>query len=209
MSTKPIIIVAVAAVCLFFAWRFLGPVVCFLFPRRVSHRHGRDLQEPDDPLCGRLKELGFIFLGVRIESVGWLWRRKAAVYVLDKTVAADLVLPPKLKGSYLMTFWPESRCALTRVGSDRTVEAPKYHSAGAAVSGGFEGLLQAHRKTEAVVGMGDEPRRVKDMQRRLELASEWYRNHARAELSLAAALGAVIALGFLSFGIYAIWLLSR
>lgn len=209
MSTKPIIMVAVAAVCLFFAWRFLGPVVCFLFPGRVTHRDTHDLREPDDPLAGRLKELGFAFLGVRIESIGWLWRRKAAVYVLDRTVAADLVLPPKLKGSYLMTFWPESRCALTRAGSDRTVEAPKYHSAGAAVSGGLAGLLQAHRKTEAVVGMGDDPRPVENMKSRLELAAEWYRNHARAELSLAAALGAVIALGFLSFGIYAIWLLSR
>jgi hypothetical protein len=95
------------------------------------------------------------------------------------------------------------------VGSDRSVEAPKYHSSGAAPSGGVQGLLQAHRKTEAVVGMGDEPRPVEDMKGRLELAAEWYRNHARAELSLAAALGAVMAAAFLSFGIYAIWLLSR
>lgn len=207
VSVKPIIMVAVSAVCLLCVWWFLGPLVRFLFPGRVIHRHRQDLDEPDHPLADRLRELGFVYLGIRTESVGWLWRRNAAVYVLNRTVAADLVLPPALKGTYLMTFWPDGGCALTRVGPDRPVGGHRYRSTGSTRSDGIDGLLAAHRKNEAAVAMGDEPRPIESMEARLELAAMWYRDHGRSEFALPAFLGGLLALGFLGFGIYAVWLL--
>jgi hypothetical protein len=198
-------------VCLFFIWRHLGGVLRFLFPKKVTHRALEGLKPPETPAAARLKELGFEHLGSRSESIALLWRHRAFVFVRESRVIAELPPSGRTRGALMLTFWRDGSSALTRVGPGRDVESQSYISVGVSRTSTMGDALETHLRSERTMrskGEDRDPEEVGSIEKRLELASSWYRLHARKELLWPAALGGFLVAGFLAFWIYGIILLS-
>jgi hypothetical protein len=209
VSAKGVLAVLLGLVCLFFIWRHLGPLLRYLFPGRIRHAVVPGLAQPTNWLAKRLEAEGFRYLGTRTESLAWLWRHRAAVFAREGRVIADAPPRSSSRGAYLATFWKNGACAMTRVGTTRTVEGDGYLSRGVTTLTKVSKLLAHHYKTEGALGAQGDPVEVDSVEQRVELARTWYKQHGRTELGRAALLGGVLTASFVAFWVYAYIVLFR
>lgn len=211
MSAKGFLGILISLICLFFIWRHVGPVVVYLCRKRVRHLALEGLSKPKTSIARRLETNGFEFLGWRTESVGVLWRHRSAVFVRENRIVADVPQGSKSQNLYLATFWEDGSCAITRVGTSRQVEDKNYLSRGLSTLRQIKvpNLLAHHYKTEGALGAQGASVPVDSMEKRIELAKQWYQKHSRYELGRPALMGGILSASFLAFWIYSIVLLTN
>lgn len=191
---------------LLLAYGRLSNVLRFLFPGRVRHRALPALEEVDGPAADALRAEGFRFLGGRQERIFGLHRRVGLVYVHPGGRVVDLPLSGRLSGAYVLTWFEDGRCALTRCGAGRDVEVDRYRSRAVGPGRLLRDLLELHGEVEAGLSLGQDPVVVDDLDGRTDLAASWYREHARTELAVPAAAEGLLLCALAAFGVY-LWTL--
>lgn len=191
---------------LLLAYGRLANLLRFLFVGRVRQDLLPSLPEPEGPVAQGLHQLGFRYLGGRMERIFRLHPWVAAVYVHKDGRVVDLPLSGRLWGAYVMTLFEEDRCAMTRVSSGRDVIADRYRSRVLGRGRTLQELLEAHAESEAAVSLGRSPQVAEDLESRRHIALVWYREHARAELLVPAAADGLLLAALLAFGVY-LWML--
>lgn len=183
----------------------LSNVLRFLIPGRVRHRALPDAPDGEGPIIRALHREGYRYLGVRQESILGLHRRTARVYAGPDGRVLDLPPSGRLTGAYAMTWFEGDRCALTRCGAGRDVEADRYRSRALTGSVSLSEMLTVHTEVEASVSLGYPAAQVRTLEDRVALARRWYQEHGRRELLAPALVEGTLLLGLLGFGIY-LWL---
>ncbi len=207
MTGTGFLFILITIVCLYFIRNHLDPVLRFLFPHRIKHRKLNNFPEPDGDLTKKLKESGFEFLGTRSESIFLLWSHRFSVFVRNRRITADIPPTSNMRGGYLATFWENGECAMTRVGSSRTVSGDDYISKGVSSMSTITSLLAEHYKTEAALEKDKDPITIDSLEKRIDSAKKWYIKNGRTEMARSALLGAILAASFIAFWVYALVML--
>ncbi len=207
MTANGFLGILISIVSVFFIWKHLGPVVRFLWPQRVVHRRLEGVSKPKKRIVDDLESNGFEYLGTRLESIFFLWNHSSSVFVRESRITADIAHHSGLRGSYFATFWDDGACAMTRLGSPRSVKNENYVSQGVSSRTKIPELLAGHYKAEAALGRVDEPVKIDSLDERIRLARKWYAENARNELAGSGLIGGLLAASFIAFWIYSFVLL--
>lgn len=207
MTGTGFLFILITIVCLYFIRNHLDPVLRFLFPHRINHKKLDNFPKPDADLTKKLEESGFEFLGTRSEAIFLLWSHRFSVFIREGRITADIPPTSNMRGGYLATFWENGGCAMTRVGSTRTVSGDDYISRGVPSMSTITNLLAEHYKTETSLEKDEDPTTIDSVEKRIESAKKWYIRNGRTEMARAAVLGAILAASFIAFWVYALIML--
>lgn len=199
--------IIISIVSVFFVWKHLGPVFRFMWPQRIRHSRVDGDSKVQKKIVTDLESNDFEYMGTRLESLFFLWNHRSSVFVRQGRISADIAHHAGLRGSYLATFWEDGACAITRLGSPRSVKDENYVSQGISSMTKIPELLARHYKTEAALGKTEEPVKIDSLDERMRLAEKWYRENGRSESARSGLIGAMLVASFIAFWIYSFILL--